>query len=60
LFGKLTEHIAGKQSDDGDEAKDEVLRWLHEQATEFCDTGVKKLVPRLQKCIEKRGDYVEK
>jgi hypothetical protein len=31
LFGKLKEHIRGKQFDDDSEAKDEVLRWLNEQ-----------------------------
>jgi hypothetical protein len=60
LFGKLKEHIARKKFDDNDEAKDEVLRWLNEQAAEFHDTGIKKLVPTLKKCIEKHGDYVEK
>jgi hypothetical protein len=34
LIGKLKEHIAGKKFDD-DEAKDEVLRWLNEQAADF-------------------------
>jgi hypothetical protein len=60
LFGKLKEHIAGKKFDDDGEAKDKVLRWLNEQAAEFYDTGIKNLVPRLKKCIEKHGDYVEK
>jgi hypothetical protein len=56
----ITSHIAGEKFDDDDEAKDEVLRWPHEQAAEFYDTRIKKLVPRLKKCIEKHGDYVEK
>jgi hypothetical protein len=46
---------------DGDhEAKDEVLRWLNEQAAGFYDTDIKKLVSRVKDCIEKRSDYVEK
>ena len=27
---------------------------------DFFDTGIRKLVPRYQKCVEVRGDYVEK
>jgi hypothetical protein len=26
----------------------------------FLDTGIRKLVPRYQKCVAVRGDYVEK
>jgi hypothetical protein len=60
LFGKLTEHITAKKFHDDNEVKDEVLRRLNEQAAEFYNTGIKKLNPRLKKCIEKHGDYVEK
>jgi hypothetical protein len=31
----MTEHIAGKKFDGNDKAKDEVLRWLNEGATDF-------------------------
>jgi hypothetical protein len=60
LPGKLKEHIAGKKSDHEDEAKGEVLRRLNEQAANFYDSGIKELIPRLKKCIEKQGDYAEK
>jgi hypothetical protein len=60
LFGKLKEHITGKKFNDNDKAKDEVLRWLNEQVPEFYNSGYKKLIPRLKKCIEKHGYYVEK
>jgi hypothetical protein len=60
LFWKLKGHVAGKKSDGDDKAKDVALRWLHEQAAEFYDTRIKKLVPRHKKCIEKHGHYIEK
>jgi hypothetical protein len=34
-LGKLKEYIAGEKFDDDDETKDEVLKWLNEQAAEF-------------------------
>jgi histone-lysine N-methyltransferase SETMAR len=59
LFGKLKEHIAGEMFDEDDEAKDEALTWLNEQAAEFYDSGIKKLVSSVKECIEKRSEYVE-
>jgi hypothetical protein len=35
-------------------------KWLKELAVEVYDTGIQKLVPRLQKCLDLDGDYVEK
>jgi len=29
-------------------------------AADFCDSGIQKLVPRLNKCLDNAGDYVEK
>jgi hypothetical protein len=43
-----------------DEVLDAVMTWLREQAGDFYDTGIKKLVPRLAKCIAIHDDYVEK
>jgi hypothetical protein len=42
------------------EEKKEAASWLRAQAADFCDIGVQKLVPRLNKCLDKGGDYVEK
>jgi hypothetical protein len=30
------------------------------QEADFCDSGIQKLVPRLNNCLDKAGDYVEK
>jgi hypothetical protein len=41
-----------------EEVKNDVTAWLRVQAAEFCDIGIQKLVPRLNKCLDKSGDYV--
>jgi hypothetical protein len=40
--------------------QEEVMTWFKEQAAHFYDSGIKKLVPRLNKCLYNAGDYVEK
>jgi len=40
--------------------KNEVTTRLRAQAAKFYDIGIQKLVPRLNKCLDKGGDYVEK
>ena len=60
LFLHLKKHLAGKISDDDVEVQEEVMTWFKEQAADFYDSGIQKLVPRLNKCLENAGDYVEK
>jgi hypothetical protein len=60
LFLHLKKHLAGKKFEDNDEVQEEVMTWLKRQAADFYDSGKKKLVPRLNKCLDKAGDYVEK
>ena len=60
LFLHLKKHLAGKKFDDGDEVQEEVLRWFKGQAANFYDSGIQKLVPRLNKYLNNAGDYVEK
>jgi hypothetical protein len=40
--------------------KNEVTIWLQAQAAEFHDVRIPKLEPRLNKCLDKAGDYAEK
>jgi hypothetical protein len=40
------------------EVKNEITTWLRAQAAEFYDIGIHNLVPRLNKCLDKGGDYV--
>jgi hypothetical protein len=60
LFLHLKKHLAGKKFDDNDEVQEEVVTWFKVQAAEFYDSGIQKLVPRLNKCLDNAGDYVEK
>ena len=46
--------------DDDDEVQKEVMMWFKGQAADFYDSGIQKLVPSLNKCLENAGDYVEK
>jgi hypothetical protein len=36
------------------------VTWFKGQVADFYDSGIQKLVPRLNKCLENAGDYVEK
>jgi hypothetical protein len=46
--------------DDDDEVQEEVMTWFKEQAAYFYDSGIQKLVPRLNKFMDNAGDYIEK
>jgi hypothetical protein len=37
-----------------------VKMWLSSMAADFFDTGIQKLIPRYDKCLNVGGDYVEK
>jgi len=43
-----------------DDVREEVMMWFKGQAANFYDSGIQKLVPRLNKCLDNAGDYVEK
>jgi hypothetical protein len=51
---------AGKKFDDDDEVQEEVMTRFKGLAEDFYDSGIQKLVPRLHKCLDNAGDYVEK
>jgi len=42
------------------EVKNKVTVWLHAWAAEFHDIRIQNLEPRLNKCLDKVGDYAEK
>ena len=43
-----------------DEVKQAVMLWIKQRTPEFFNDGMRKLVLRWEKCIERQGDYVEK
>jgi len=51
---------AGKKFDDDSEVPEEVMMRFKGLEADFYDSGTKKLVPRLNKCLDNAGDYVEK
>ena len=42
------------------EVQEEFMTWFTGQSADFYDSGIQKLVPRLNKCLDNAGDYVEK
>jgi len=60
LFLHLKKHLAGKKFDDDDEVQEEILTYFKELVADFYDSGIQKLVPRLNKCLDNANDYVEK
>jgi hypothetical protein len=60
LFLHLKKHITGKKFDDDDEVQEEVMTWFKGQVGDHNDSGIKKLVPRLNICLDNASDCVEK
>ncbi|UYV73487.1 hypothetical protein LAZ67_10003679 [Cordylochernes scorpioides] len=60
LFPELKKNLGGTQFQDDDELEEAVLSFLRGQAAEFFDSGLHKWVSRMQKCVKRNGEYVEK
>jgi hypothetical protein len=56
--------FAGQQSEASNShqtpRREAVHKWLRDQPKIFFVEGIRKLVDRWSKCIEKEGDYIEK
>jgi len=59
LFLKLKEHLKGQHFSCDEEVKSAGRKWFQKQNTNFFKDGF-QLVQRWRKCIEARGDFVEK
>ena len=60
LFSKLKEHLKDQHFSCDEEVKSAVMKWFQKQNTNFFKGGFQKLVQRWRKCVEVRGDFVEK
>ncbi|KAJ4428785.1 hypothetical protein ANN_25778 [Periplaneta americana] len=60
LFLHLKKFLGGQRFDGDDEVKTAVRKWFASQAGKFYNEGIERLVPRLDKCLNNGGDYVEK
>ena len=58
LFMHLKKWFASQSFEEDDRLKTGVT--FKSLASDFFDTGIRKLVQRYQKCVEVRRDYVEK
>jgi hypothetical protein len=43
-----------------DDDVQEVITWFKALAADFYDSGIQKLVPRSNKCLDNAGNYAEK
>ncbi|UYV77323.1 hypothetical protein LAZ67_15000503 [Cordylochernes scorpioides] len=60
LFPALKWHLGGKHFANDDEVQAEANHWLLRQDTACYNSGIKKLLQRYQKCLDRNGDYLEK
>jgi hypothetical protein len=60
LFPNMKTWLATQRFDDVAELQAGVNEWLKSQAAKFYDDGINKLVHRYDKCLNLKGDYVEK
>jgi histone-lysine N-methyltransferase SETMAR len=60
LFPKMREFLGGKRMATDEEVKEIVTDWLNGLAANFYDEGIVRLVQCLDKCLNCKGDYIEK
>jgi transposase len=60
VFPHLKRNLKGIHFTSDDKAKQAVTSWIKQITPEFFIDGMRKLVLRWEKCIERQGDYVEK
>ncbi|UYV61784.1 hypothetical protein LAZ67_1006537 [Cordylochernes scorpioides] len=53
-------HLGSKHFANDDEVLAKATHWLRRQDTAWYNSGIKKLLQRYQKCLDRNGDYVEK
>ena len=60
LFRNLKSHLRGTRFWDDDELKAATEAWYEDQIDDFYFKGIDSLKEKWAKCIEVKGDYIEK
>ena len=60
LFSKLKKDLWSKKFDDEEELKTAVMEHFADKEPEYFLKGIELLVQRCEKCVEIKGDYIEK
>jgi histone-lysine N-methyltransferase SETMAR len=60
LFSYLKDWFGSQPFDTNEELVEGVKTWLNSRAADFFDTGIQKLIPQYEKCLNSGSDYVEK
>ena len=60
LFSELKKDLQGRKFDDEEEVKTAVIEHFADKEPEYFLKGIELLVHRCEKCVEIKGDYVEK
>jgi len=60
LFPNMKKHLHAKRFKSHDDVKHEMQTWLPGQDPTFYQQGFEKWTSRLDKCLNREGDYVEK
>ena len=59
LFSNMKKHLRAKRFKSHDDVKHEVQTWLPDQDPTFYQQGFEICISRLDKCLNREGDYVE-
>jgi hypothetical protein len=60
LFTCLKNWVGLQRFSNDEELMKGIKTWLSKQLGDFSDTGIEKLIPRCNNCLNSSGDYVEK
>jgi hypothetical protein len=56
----IKKHLACQKFRSDEQVNNKVTMWLHAQVADFSDIKIQKLIPRLNRCLDKGDNYVEK
>jgi transposase len=60
LFTYLKKWFGSQHFSNNEELMEDGKTWLSSQAADFFDTGIQKLIPHYNKCLNFSSDYIEK